>query len=100
MGPGSRPAEDAMKTIRNRSQRPIKIQMPGGKVLHLGPQRTGQISDQASRLPSFRRLVDSGDIEVVGEGEPAVSGADRPQVAHESTHGHTPPTVVLPKGNR
>ena len=89
-----------MKTIRNRTQKPIRIQMPGGKLLHLGPQKTGQISDQTSKFPSFAKLVEAGDIEVVGEGEPAPSGAAPGQVAHESTHGHTPPTVVLPKGNR
>ena len=42
-----------MKTIVNRRRLPIRVPLPGGKVLHLGPSKTGQIADQHADLPVF-----------------------------------------------
>ena len=89
-----------MKTIRNRTMRPLKIQLPGGKVLHLGPGKTGQVSDQTTERPSFMKLVKDGDIEVQGEGGATIDQAGMSSTPSESTHGHQPTTVVHPKGNR
>ena len=46
-----------MKTIRNKTPRPIRITLAGGKVLHLGPARTGQIGDEAVTRPSVQALL-------------------------------------------
>jgi len=89
-----------MKTVVNRSRTPIKIHLPGGKTLHLGPGRTGQVSDAACERPSFVKLVKAGEIEVVGEGEAAASISEASPHVQESTHGHHPKTVVMPKGDR
>ncbi len=89
-----------MKTIRNRTIRPLKIQLPGGKVLHLGPGKTGQVSDQTTERPSFIKLVKAGDVEVQGEGEATIEQSGGSALPDESTHGHHPTTVVHPKGNR
>jgi hypothetical protein len=89
-----------MKTVINRSRTPIKIHLPGGKTLHLGPGRTGQVSDAASERPSFQKLVKAGEIEIVGEGEAGASGTEQTPNVQESKHGHQPTTVVMPKGNR
>ncbi len=90
-----------MKTIVNKTHKPLKIRLHGGKVLHLGPARTGQITDEAAGEPAVRRLVDSGDVEIAGEGAHAGAPAQgTTSTPHEATHGHTPTTVVLPKGNR
>lgn len=89
-----------MKTVVNRSRTPIKIHLPGGKTLHLGPGKTGQVSDAACARPSFEKLVKNGEIEVVGEGEAGMSSAEGSPNVQESTHGHHPTTVVMPKGNR
>ena len=89
-----------MQTIRNKTGRPIQVHLFGGKTLHLGPRKTGEISDQTAELPSFRKLVEDGTLEVVGgSGNPA-DRENGDAVPHESTHGHKPPTVVMPKGNR
>ncbi len=89
-----------MKTIVNRTRRPLKIQLQGGKVLHLGPGKTGQVSDQTTERVSFRKLVKDGDIEVQGEGEATMDPSGASQTLSESTHGHHQTTVVHPKGNR
>jgi hypothetical protein len=87
-----------MKTIVNKTPRPIKIRLPRGKVLHLGPTKTGQISDDALERDAVQALLKAGDIEVVGEGQ--AQGGAGPQPLQQATHGHQPATKVHPKGDR
>jgi hypothetical protein len=89
-----------MKTILNKSRKPIRVPLPGNKVLHLGPLKIGQIADQHAQAPGVQRLLQKGDIEIVGEAAHPEGGDGSGATAHERTHGHKPPTVVLPKGNR
>ena len=49
-----------MKQIVNKTQRPIRVPLPGGKHLFLGPAKAGQVSDQAVNAPSFQKLVAAG----------------------------------------
>ena len=37
-----------MRTIVNKTTRPLRVPLPGGKVLHLGPKKSGQIADPAA----------------------------------------------------
>jgi hypothetical protein len=89
-----------MKTIRNRTLAPIKVALPGGKTLYIGPKKTGQVSDQATERPSFRRLVENEQIEIVGEERGSASETDGGGTGQTSTHGHPQTRVVMPKGNR
>jgi hypothetical protein len=97
-GPTS--VEANMKNIRNKTRKPLKVQLPGGRFLHLGPAKTGQVSDQAAEQPSFQKLLERGEIEIVGvDGSAAVTSEGAPTVA-EATHGRAQTKIVLPKGNR
>ena len=87
-----------MHAILNKTQRPLRIALHRGKVLHLGPGKTGQVGDDALELPAVRRLIDEGTIEIVAH-ERSGSSATRETVV-ESTHGHHPPTHIAPKGDR
>ena len=89
-----------MKEIVNKTHRPIRVPLPGGKFLHLGPAKSGQISDQAVQTPSFQKLLKKGTIELIGEGNRAVDAPTGPATPGTSTQGHKPTTVVMPKGNR
>ncbi|MGH7412452.1 MAG: hypothetical protein ACREJ6_15530 [Candidatus Methylomirabilis sp.] len=89
-----------MKTIVNKTRRPLKIRLPGGKTLHLGPLRSGQISDHAVDDDTIQRLVKAGEIEIAGEAGPGHAAGGSVGSVPEATHGHPPTTVVLPKGNR
>ena len=89
-----------MKQIVNKTQRPIRVPLPGGKSLFLGPAKAGQVSDQAVQAPSFQKLVKSGTIELVGEGNRSMEGSQGPATPGTSTQGHKQTTVVMPKGNR
>lgn len=89
-----------MKEIVNRTPRPIQVPLPGGKRLHLGPGKTGQVSDKAAELPAFRKLLEDETIAFTGDAEQHPSGPAPASGGHESTHGHPQPTVVTPRGNR
>lgn len=75
-----------MKTVINRTRRPLRIRLPQGKVLHLGPNREGQISDHALDHPGVKRLLEAKEIEIAGEGEHAESVRTDTGRGPESTH--------------
>jgi hypothetical protein len=54
--------------ITNTTPRPLKISLPGGKVLRLGPKMTGQITAKAAQHPPVKKLLEEGVIEIVGDG--------------------------------
>ena len=56
-----------MPVVNNKTQKPLSVPLPGGKTLHLGPGKTGQISARAIQDPRLKKLVDAGEIEVVVE---------------------------------
>ena len=89
-----------MKSIRNKTRKPLKISVPGGKFLHLGPAKTGQVSDQAAEAASLLRLIKSGDIELLGDEASGQTEGGTGSAIHSATHGHPQTTMVLPKGNR
>ena len=90
-----------MKTIKNRTYRPLRIALPGGKTLHLGPAQSAKIADAAIDRPAVKKLLDAGEIEVEGSGRPEGGGSGGGGDASSvTTHGHPQPTHVTPKGNR
>lgn len=54
--------------ILNKTPRPLKISLPGGKVLRLGPKMVGQISPKAAEHPPLKKLLEEGVIEIQGDG--------------------------------
>lgn len=56
-----------MPTVSNKTLKPLSIPLPGGKTLHLGPGKTGQIAAKAVDSPRFKKLVEAGEIEVVDD---------------------------------
>ena len=54
-----------MKTVINKTRTPIKIPLPRGKALHLGPGKTGQIRDDAVKHAALEKLVEAGEIQIV-----------------------------------
>jgi hypothetical protein len=78
-----------MTAINNKTQRPLSIPLPGGKTLHLGPGKTGQISAPALDSPGLKKLVDAGEIEVVNEDLKSTSGPGGGKRGPASMHGRT-----------
>ena len=87
--------------ITNKTHKPIKVPLPGGKFLHLGPNKSGQIAERAAEAPAVKRLVKSKEIEITSEGNQVQAvGAGKSSAGAEATHGHIPNTMMRPKGDR
>ena len=63
-----------MKTIRNLTFKPLKVPLPRGKALRLGPKADGLVQDVAADHPGVLRLIEAGTIAVLDG----------------SSHGHGP----------
>ena len=57
-----------MKTILNKTGLPVKVPLPRGKAIRLGPHKTGAIADKASDHPPLVELIEAGKIEIVSDG--------------------------------
>jgi hypothetical protein len=90
-----------MKTVRNTSKKALRVPLPQGRKLHLGPGRSGQVSDHAVDHPPFAKLLEAGEIEIVEEGslQPGSPGA-APIPGHPQTHGHHPAVSAPRRGDR
>jgi hypothetical protein len=83
-----------MKTIRNKTAMPIRVPLPRGKVLHLGPHMDGEIADNAVEHPALQKLVKAGTIEFLGEGERNHdAGGGAGHSVPEQTHGRGKSTI-------
>ena len=60
--------------IKNTTKRPLKVPLPGGKRLFLGLGGTGQIAPKAAEHPPVKKLIDDGELEVLGGGRSKGSG--------------------------
>lgn len=89
-----------MRTIVNRTVQPLAVHLPRGKVLHLGPGKSGQIGDDAVDAPGVKKLVDAGQLELLAEGEQPRGGAVSSGTIHADTHGHHGPTGPKTRGDR
>jgi len=76
-----------MKTVTNKTRTPLKVPLPRGKSLHLGPGKSGQIRDEDANHAGLKKLVEAGKLEIVegGQHEAGVTGGTT--APHEATHG-------------
>ncbi len=88
-----------MKTILNRTAGPLKVPLPGGRLLHLGPGKTGQVSDDAFEHATLSEMLEAGDIEIVDD-DSGRRGGPHGGHGHGGDRGHHPTAVIRPKGDR
>jgi hypothetical protein len=90
-----------VKTIRNKTPKPLKVPLLAGKTLYLGPLKEGQIADSAADTPALRRLLVAGAIEIVGEGAAHQQAAARAEEGpRPGGQAHRPETRMGHKGER
>ncbi len=53
-----------MKTIVNKTRRPLKIKLAQGRVLRLGPAKEGQIATHDAERESVQKMIEAGEVEV------------------------------------
>jgi hypothetical protein len=75
-----------MRTVKNASASPLRIPLPGGKTLHLGPGKTASIRDSATEHPALKKLCDSGQVEL---GEVTPGGVAAEGFSTLGAHGAT-----------
>ena len=88
-----------MKTIINKTHAPLKVPLPRGKALHLGPSKSGQIADGAAEHAGVQRLLKAGKIEIFDGGETPRGPTGEAAAAHEASHGH-PHASIRKSGDR
>ena len=88
-----------MATISNKTRRPLRVPLPGGRTLHLGPAKTGQISSQDAEHGLVKKLVEESAIEIVdddGQQSPRGVGGQRAM----SSRSHARGSVSRRSGDR
>ena len=89
-----------MKTVTNKTYKPLRVPLPQGKTLHLGPLKTGQVSVHDIDHPPLQKLVESGDLEVADGTLHPSSGHETKVSTGERTHGYGGQTDLPVKGER
>jgi hypothetical protein len=80
-----------MKQIRNKSRRPVRVSLPDGETVRLGPGNIAQISDDAAKHKDVLELIMAGSIELVNSSAPVQDnrgGASSP--GQSRAHGASP----------
>ncbi len=89
-----------MKTVSNKTQKPLSVPLPRGKTLHLGPGKSGQIASNACDHPQVKKLVDAGQIEIVDEKSQSAQGASGGKTGRTWMLGHASGSVGRRSGDR
>jgi hypothetical protein len=90
-----------MKIVRNLTVAPLRVPLPQGKTLHLGPRKEGRISTHDVDHPGVVRLVEEGKLEIVREAQDAATTRHgRDERGHTDAHGHAPGPPAEEYGDR
>jgi len=54
-----------MKSLVNKTPKPLRLSLPGGKTLFLGGLRQANVREDALEHPPVKKLIDAGTLEVV-----------------------------------
>lgn len=74
--------------IQNTTKAPLRVPLPGGKKLHLGPAGKGNVTPKALEHPPVKKLIEAGQLEVTGSGRSQAQGAaNRPAAPGGSQTG-------------
>ncbi len=88
-----------MKTIKNKTRKPLSVPLPGDKRLFLGPGKTGQIATKAADHPPIIALVEAGEVEIIDEGADFAGRDANSGRSGTSTQGHNPNKTVFRSGD-
>jgi hypothetical protein len=64
-----------MKSIVNKTHDPLRVPLPHGKHLHLGPLKTGQISAHDADHPPLKKLAEEGKVRIFDDENEAIPAA-------------------------
>lgn len=78
-----------MRAVTNKTNKPLAVPLPRGKLLRLGPRKTGQISSDDVDHPALKKLADAGEIEIHEEGHTPPKGGGGGRIEPSGAPGHT-----------
>ena len=86
--------------ITNKTQKALRLPLPGGKKLFLGPGRTGQISPKATDHPPLKALIDAGEVELQVGKHSTSAGTGTGGKGTGTSEGHSGGGAVRHTGDR
>lgn len=89
-----------MPAVSNKTRKPLSVPLPGGKTLHLGPGKTGQISAKAAADARLKQRVDAGEIEIVDDERRPGAGTGGDRRGRTSFFGHSSAGGIRRSGDR
>lgn len=89
-----------MRSVTNKTNKPLTVPLPRGKTLRLGPRKTGQISSDDLDHPGLKKLAEAGEIEIHEEGHTPNKGGTGTKVGPTSAPGHGTSTGGRRSGDR
>ena len=89
-----------MPTISNKTEKPLRVPLPRGKVLHLGPRMCAQVAAIAAQHPPLTALVTAGTIEILEDGPSAAQGGLGGKQGRMPMLGHTSASGSRRSGDR
>jgi hypothetical protein len=89
-----------MRSVTNKTNKPLAVPLPRGKILRLGPRKTGQISSDDLDHAPLRKLAESGQIEIHEEGHTPPSAGGGGGVGPAGAQGHATTTGGRRSGDR
>ena len=89
-----------MKTVTNKTHAPLQVDLGGGKILRLGPGRSGQIRDEAVASGPVKKLVEAGQLEVHDAGGGTANAGGKGILPGAGGRGHGPTSVRQNRGDR
>lgn len=89
-----------MTTIRNTGRKAVRVPLPQGKALFLGPGKSGQITPQAVDHPGVQKLIAAGEVELTSEAQHGQRPEGTGGGGHPATHGHVHTSQPQRRGDR
>lgn len=89
-----------MKIIKNKTNRPLRVPLPRGKTVHLGPAKSAQITTEAAGHPGLKKLVEAGEIELLEDGDVEGGGGPGAAGGGGARHGYGGGGVMRRSGDR
>ncbi|MBK7152446.1 MAG: hypothetical protein IPL19_32585 [Sandaracinaceae bacterium] len=82
-----------MKSLLNKTPKPMRLSLPGGKTLFLGGTRQANVREDALEHPPIKKLIEAGTLEVV-EGASTKRAASSNQALAGGGQAHAPRAKV------
>ena len=86
--------------ITNKTKKPLKLPLPDGKRLFLGPGKSGQITAKYATHPPLVALIEAGEVELDDASSKHDSGSGGGATPSGGGQGGAPSSNIRRTGDR